>query len=117
MIQHLIEDIIVERNTMLDKTIVGEIRRIATDKGLLTTVQLNEEAIVDALKKRRQQKPDYEGDGYDDSGNIIYDTWICPNCSARYEVDYETHRYCPMCGQAIDWGDDSVDTPTEEDEW
>ncbi len=48
-------------------------------------------------------KPTLEGDGYDDSGNIIYDTWICPCCGDRYEVDYERHNHCPTCGQAIDW--------------
>ena len=60
---------------------------------------------IDALEKQMPKKPDYEGDGYDDSGNLIYDTWICPNCGDRYEVDYEIHSHCPMCGQAIDWSD------------
>ena len=60
---------------------------------------------IGALEKRIPKKPDYEGDGYDDSGNIIYDTWVCPNCGDRFEVDYETHQYCPMCGQCIDWRD------------
>lgn len=47
--------------------------------------------------------PDYEGDGVDKDGNIIYDTWICPNCGEKYEVDYDVYEYCPKCGQAIQW--------------
>lgn len=63
------------------------------------------EKIKIAIEKQNRKKPDYEGDGYDDSGNLIYDTWICPCCGDRYEIDYEMHRFCPVCGQAIDWGD------------
>ncbi|MCM1008860.1 MAG: Lar family restriction alleviation protein [Ruminococcus flavefaciens] len=48
-------------------------------------------------------KPDIYGDGYDDNGNIIYDTYDCPNCEASYELDYEKHDYCPSCGQKFDW--------------
>ena len=36
----------------------------------------------------RPKKPYYEGDGYSD-GELVYDTWICPNCGKSYEVDYE----------------------------
>lgn len=43
-----------------------------------------------------------EGDGYSD-GHLVYDTWICPNCESSYEMDYEEHKFCPNCGQKIDW--------------
>lgn len=36
-------------------------------------------------------------------GEIVYDTWICPCCGKDYEVDYDDYKYCPNCGQAIDW--------------
>lgn len=55
------------------------------------------------IDKETAKKPDYEGDGYDDNGEIIYDTWICPNCGKRYEVDYDDYDYCPNCGQKLDW--------------
>lgn len=64
------------------------------------------EEAKEALEKQIPKKPTFEGDGYDDSGNIIYDTWICPCCGDRYEVDYERHNHCPTCGQAIDWSDE-----------
>lgn len=65
---------------------------------------------VKALEKQIPKKPDYEGDGYDENGNLIYDTWICPNCGKHYEVDYDDYDFCPDCGQAIDkaldWSDE-----------
>lgn len=55
-----------------------------------------------ALKEKNKPKiPNYEGDGYY-KGQIILDTWICPNCEKSYEVDYEDYDYCPNCGQRID---------------
>lgn len=64
-----------------------------------------------ALRKQIPKKPDYEGDGYDENGNLIYDTWICPNCGKHYEVDYDDYNCCPECGQAIDksldWSDEN----------
>lgn len=55
-----------------------------------------------ALEKQIPKKPTYEGDGYDPEGALIYDEWICPCCSKRYEVDYDEYDFCPNCGQAID---------------
>lgn len=104
-IDSFIEKISIERAKKVDELILGEITQIAEANGIDTRIVLNEKKIVEALKKQIPQKPDYEGDGYDDSGNLIYDTWICPNCGDRYELDYEIHTYCPMCGQRIDWGD------------
>jgi rubrerythrin len=59
---------------------------------------------IAALEKQIPKKPDLEGDGYAD-GQLVYDTWICPNCEKRYEVDYEKYDYCPNCGQKIDWSE------------
>lgn len=60
---------------------------------------------VQALEKQTAKKPTYEGDGYAD-GHLVYDTWICPCCEKRYEVDYDNYDYCPNCGQKLDWEDD-----------
>lgn len=54
-----------------------------------------------AVEKQKPKMPDYEGDGYAD-GETVYDTWICPNCGKKYEVDYDDYKHCPNCGQAID---------------
>ena len=58
------------------------------------------EECREAREKQKQKAPDYEGDGYAD-GELVYDTWICPNCGERYEVDYDDYEHCPKCGQAI----------------
>lgn len=56
---------------------------------------------IQELKERDTAKvPDYEGDGYAD-GQMVYDTWICPNCGEHYEVDYDDYDFCPKCGQRI----------------
>ena len=62
--------------------------------------------VIEALKSQTPKRPDYEGDGYDENGYLIYDTWICPSCEEKYEVDYEKYKYCPNCGQRIDWSGD-----------
>lgn len=59
------------------------------------------ESVIEAREKQIAKKPYYEGDGYAD-GQLVYDTWICPCCDKRYEVDYDDYDYCPNCGQKID---------------
>ena len=48
----------------------------------------------------------YWGDGYDNEGNLVYDSAHCPNCKRLFEYDdcdWES-AYCPNCGQKLDWG-------------
>ena len=59
-----------------------------------------------ALEKQIPKKPDYEGDGYDDNGEIIYDTSYCPCCRHEFEAYYDITDYCPNCGQALDWSEE-----------
>ena len=63
------------------------------------------EGLEKALEKQIPKKPDLEGDGYDENGDLIYDTGYCPNCRHMFEVDYDATDYCPACGQALDWSD------------
>lgn len=61
---------------------------------------------VQELKERDKEKgPILEGDGYDGKGEIIYDTWICPNCDEHYEVECDDYDFCPKCGQRLKWED------------
>lgn len=32
------------------------------------------------------------------------DTGLCPRCGTRYGIK-ERYKYCPNCGQKIDWGE------------
>lgn len=61
---------------------------------------------IKALEKCVPVQPNLEGDGYDKDGKIIFDEWLCPCCETRYEVDYDDYKFCPNCGQAIDWSDE-----------
>lgn len=78
---------------------IGASKRLADyeDTGLTPT------EITELKERDTAKEPDYEGDGCDKNGNIIYDTWICPNCGTKYEVDYDEYEHCPKCGQAIRW--------------
>lgn len=65
--------------------------------------------------KETPVRPNYEGDGYDNQGNMIYDIWYCPRCGEGYEVDYDDYEYCPKCGQHIDWSIEDNKEITNED--
>lgn len=61
---------------------------------------------ISLFEKRISRPVILEGDGYDDKGELIYDTAICPNCGREFEVDYDEHfKNCPDCTQALDWSD------------
>ena len=60
---------------------------------------------IEALEKQLPEKPIFEGDGFDELGDIVFDEWLCPLCNARYEVDYQEYDYCPSCGQKLDWSE------------
>lgn len=83
---------------------IDESIKFAKENVLAYTSEMAEFKVlaIEALEKWIPKSPDYEGDGYAD-GELVYDTWICPSCRERYEVYYDDYKYCPECGQAIDW--------------
>lgn len=87
------------------KEAIKELSYDATAYGGACTTEVREAAIK-ALEKQIPKKPYLEGDGYAD-GQLVYDTWICPCCEERYEVDYDDYKHCPECGQAIDWSEEN----------
>ncbi len=109
------ENRILERKTDDESMTIQEvIKRLKVSKGIVVAEVNNYDdknigdtfdIAMSALEYRLPKKPDYEGDGYDENGNLIYDTWMCPNCGKHYEVDYDDYDFCPNCGQAIDWSD------------
>lgn len=76
------------------------------DNAIQRLAEYEELGTVEELKEAREKQvaksPTLEGDGYCPEGNLVYDTWICPNCDKDYEVDYDDYDYCPNCGQKID---------------
>lgn len=81
------------------------------DAGIDVTITIDKSCshlILNALQKQVSDKPNLEGDSYDKDGNMIYDTWTCPCCGRRYEVEYDEYDYCPKCGQKLDMSDVSI---------
>lgn len=69
------------------------------------TIALN--VAIEALEKQIPRKPDYEADGYDENGNLIYDYAKCPICGHDFEYDINDWgcNYCSDCGQKLDWSE------------
>ena len=68
--------------------------------------QSEDTQVKSAAAKQIPKELDYEGDGYDDNGNIIYDTAFCRNCHHEFEIDYcGKPSYCPDCGQKLNWSE------------
>ena len=61
--------------------------------------------LEELVEKATPRTPEYVADGYAD-GELVYDTWVCPNCGTSYEVDYDEFEYCPNCGQKLLWEDE-----------
>ena len=56
--------------------------------------------VAELRQRDTAKEPQYEGESYHEGG-LVYDTWICPNCGERYEVDYDDYDFCPKCGQRL----------------
>lgn len=58
-----------------------------------------------AIKKMIPLEPEYEADGYDDAGNLAYDTAKCPVCHHEFEYGINDWGcdFCQGCGQALNW--------------
>lgn len=124
-----IKSLCEKRNTMLDFEISNAIQSILSKYG----IQIDQQSIIEIAQtililkdhgidtprkvhefiykanlladKDTPKKPTYVANGYSD-GELVYDTWVCPNCDEDYEVDYHDYDYCPKCGQAIDWSEE-----------
>lgn len=62
--------------------------------------------VSDDSEKQTPMKPYYFSDGYAD-GFPVYDEARCPICECDFEEESTNWgcKYCPDCGQALDWSD------------
>lgn len=111
LVMNITEKMACEMAEKYDDFIAESIAKTARAAGISDCTVLNKAAILEAIEKQIPQRPDLEGDGYDDGGNLIYDTGYCPRCRCSYEVDYHKPKYCENCGQALDW---TQDEPEED---
>ena len=62
--------------------------------------------LKELVDKETPKTVNYISDGYAD-GYPVYDIALCSNCERIFEVyDEEHYKYCPSCGQKIDWSDE-----------
>lgn len=100
--QELVDALAAYEDTGLTPEQIREIDRLYAEKC---------REVAELRQRDTEKEPQYEGDGYHD-GDLICDTWICPNCGERYEVDYDDYDFCPKCGQRLKWegtGDGQID--------
>ena len=62
------------------------------------------EMAKQAIEKQIPKKPYYFGDGYADR-MLVYDEARCPTCECDFEEGMTNWgcKFCPDCGQALDW--------------
>lgn len=95
--------IILEEAVSNLKMILEEVTE--TDEAICYVTSEDAEDLIlaiEALERDIPKTPSYVGTGYW-YGEFIYDSWICPNCGIDCEADFDG-KYCPECGQAIDFG-------------
>ena len=92
-------EIAVKMAERYEDAVVKQIAMEAKLAGVADCTVLNKAAILEALQKQIPQKV-----------IIAEDEALCPAC--RYDMmglwdfpDVQDPNYCPICGQALDWGD------------
>lgn len=83
-----------------ENVVVAEIAQAARAAGASDVTVLNKGAIMDALMKRTPRK--YTRRKYTE--NI--DMPCCPTCGSD-GIFHRRSRFCPDCGQAIDWTEET----------
>ena len=65
--------------------------------------------LKDLVEKETPKKPEIKElirkDNYRDERNIPRYDWWCPNCHLEHMSGNDL-KYCPSCGQALDWRDE-----------
>ena len=79
-----------------ETAVAAEIAQAARIAGASDVTVLDKAAIIDALMKRTPRKPDRK------RFDRTTDSPVCPTCGSD-GISYKRSKYCPDCGQAIDW--------------
>ena len=83
-------------NKTVNDMILGKVRDIVTEAGIVHEYEINEKFVVMAIRKQTATEPIYERGRY-----------LCPDCMNLMlyddEIPNEYDSYCPVCGQKIDW--------------
>ena len=89
--ESLTQKILVVMRDNIDNAIVGEFVKTATAEGVTDLAILNKAEIIKALEKQIPKKP------------IINKRKI--QCVNGHNQPVQHYKYCPICGQALDWSE------------
>lgn len=97
-------DRLISEKSLLDK--IDEWKGFDTVTIRLSTLR----NIVKAIPSAEPKTVEYTGDGYAD-GEMVYDMANCPRCNYEFEESELIWgcKFCPECGQALDWGLDNAE--------
>lgn len=101
LIENIKNPINVETNKY-QEALAGLIEELPYTSGV---IEERIKTLQELIEKETLHSLNYEGDGYDPDGELVYDTAICV-CGRNFEFEYEEHyKYCPDCGRKLDWSE------------
>ena len=76
-----------------------------TMEEMSNSMDLLQELVDKETPKKPEIKELIRKDNYRDGTNIPRYDWWCPNCNLEH-MSGNNFKYCPSCGQALDWRDE-----------
>ena len=94
--------LVVQQVKRIDRAIMGTIREIAKDAGITDVYLVDENFVVNALKRQIPMEPD----SHEHQWHMYHN---CPVCGNNLKppgvLQFKNGSYCDQCGQKIQWGD------------
>lgn len=93
------------KNIVLDKSGDGYHTAKYLQNFYFSSCETLQELVERATPKKPEIKELIRKDNYRDGTNIPRYDWWCPNCNLEH-MSGNDFKYCPSCGQALDWRDE-----------
>ena len=102
-----LEDLIKEAESHMTGNKIDDEIPIDDKTALEMAIQALDEITIQALEKQIPKKVIWESAK---NGKIYAFYWACcPNCGSDiYDEEKEKFKFCPDCGQALDWSDENA---------
>lgn len=82
-----------------------DLNQLPSDNEIFDSMDTLRELVERATPKKPEIKELIRKDNYRDGTNIPRYDWWCPNCNLEH-MSGNDFKYCPSCGQALDWSED-----------